>query len=105
MVLDDLSTKLVTINTHQGLYKFTRLPFGVASAPAIFQRAIDQVLQGIPHCICYLDDILVTGRSDAEHLANLEEVLRRLQEYGMVYALIGENAGSTKQWWNTWGTL
>ena len=82
-MLDDLSTKLVTINTHQGLYEFTRLPFGVASAPAIFQRAMDQVLQGIPHCICYLDDILVTGRSDAEHLANLEEVLRRLQEYGI----------------------
>ena len=47
------------------------------------QCAMDQVLQGIPHCICYLDDILVTGRSDAEHLVNLEEVLRRLQEYGI----------------------
>ena len=40
---------------------------------------MDQVLQGIPHCICYLDDILVTGCSDAEHMANLDEVLRCLQ--------------------------
>ena len=83
MKLDDESAKLVTINTHQGLYEFTRLPFGVASAPAVFQRAMDTVLQGIPHCICYLDDILVTGRSDKEHLRNLEEVLSRLRKYGI----------------------
>ena len=83
MKLDDESAKLVTINTNQGLYEFTRLPFGVASAPAVFQRAMDTVLQGIPHCICYLDDILVTGRSDKEHLRNLEEVLSRLRKYGI----------------------
>ena len=80
MKLDEKSTKLVTINTHKRLYEFTRLPFGVASAPAIFQRAMDTVLQGIPHC---MDDILVTGHSDAEHLKNIEEVLKHLEEYGI----------------------
>ena len=83
MKLDEKSAKLVAINTHKGLYEFTRLPFGVASVPAVFQRAMDTVLQGISHCICYLDDILVTGPSDTEHLKNLEEVLRRLKEYGI----------------------
>ena len=79
MLLDDESARLVTINTHQGLYECNRLPFGVASAPAVFQRAMDS----IPFVICYLDDILVTGRSDQEHLIHLEEVFRRLHEHGI----------------------
>ena len=83
MALDEESAKLVSINTHQGLYECTRLPFGVASAPAIFQRAMDAILQGIPHVVCYLDDILITGESEAQHLKNLEEVLCRLQENGL----------------------
>ena len=81
--LDEMSAKLTTINTHQVLYEYTRLPFGVASAPAIFQRIMDTILQGIPSVICYLDDILITGRNRAEHLRNLEEVLRRLQKHGV----------------------
>ena len=44
---------------------------------------MDSILQGIPHCICYLDDILVTGRSDSEHRRNLETVLKRLQKHGV----------------------
>ena len=83
ILLEDESAKLLTINTHQGLYQYTRLPFGVASAPALFQKAMDSILQGIPHCIFYVDDILVTGRSDAEHSKNLETVLQRLQKQGV----------------------
>ena len=62
MLLEDESSKLVAINTHQGLYEYTRLPFGVASAPAVFQRAMELILQRIPQVICYLDDILVFQR-------------------------------------------
>ena len=40
---------------------------------------MDSVLQGIPHVICYLYDILVTGDNRNEHL---EEVLNCLQQYG-----------------------
>ena len=52
----------MTINTHKGLYRVNRLPYGVASAPAIFQKLMDQVLQGIDGVIYYLDDILITGQ-------------------------------------------
>ena len=83
IMLDQESRKYVTINTHKGLYCYSRLPFGIASAPAIFQRAMDSILQGIPQVLCYLDDILITGANREEHLRNLEKVLSRLQEYGV----------------------
>ena len=80
--LDESSIPYVTVNTHQGLYQYTRLPFGVASAPAIFQRLMDTMLQGVPGVICYIDDILVTGTTSEEHLCNLGEVLKRLEDHG-----------------------
>ena len=69
--LDDESQKLVT-----------RLPFGITAASAIFQRAMDSLLQGIPNVVCYLDDILITGKTTSEHLQNLR-VLRRLKLYNL----------------------
>ena len=44
---------------------------------------MDTILQGIPQVVCYLDDILVTGVDDAEHLKNLEEVFQRLKHHGL----------------------
>ena len=76
MLLDDQSKGLVTINSHCGLYQYTRMPFRIVSAPAIFQRTMDIILQEIPHNIYSIDDILITGVDDQEHLANLEEVLQ-----------------------------
>jgi len=43
----------------------------------------DQVLQGLKQMVRYLDDILITGESAAEHLKNLEEVLARLEKFGL----------------------
>ena len=80
--LSEESRACVTINTHQGLYRYTRLPFGVSPAPAIFQGTMDAILQGVPHTVCFLDDILVTGSTQQEHLQNLEEVLKRLRDQG-----------------------
>ena len=81
--LDPDSRKYVTINTHRGLFTYNRLPFGVASAPSIFQRVMESVLQGIDGVCVYIDDILVTGRTEEEHLDHLQEVLSRLKEAGM----------------------
>ena len=67
---------VLTINTSRGLFQYNRLVFGIASAPAIWQRAIDQVLQGIPGVQCILDDITITGKTDTEHLEHLEAVLQ-----------------------------
>lgn len=83
LLLDEESKEYTVINTHRGLFRYNRLPFGISSSPAIFQRAIDSLLQSIPNVVVYLDDILVTGETDAKHLENLTEVLRRMSEAGL----------------------
>lgn len=80
--LDDSSASLTTVNTHIGLFRHRRLPFGISSAPAIFQRTIEQVLRGLPGVQVFLDDIIVTGSTPAEHLQNLEQVFDRLAKAG-----------------------
>lgn len=77
------SRKYLTITTHKGLFRYNRLPFGITSAPAIFQKTMDQVLQGLTNVHCFLDDMLVTGRDDAHHLENLKAVLKRLDQFGL----------------------
>ena len=76
------STKFTTINTHQGLYQYTRLPFGVSSSPGIYQRSMDDMLRGISGGCTYLDDLLIPGKNDNEHKKTLEAVLQRLSDAG-----------------------
>ena len=83
MPLDEESQKYVTINTHMGLFRYTRLPYGIASAPSMFQAQMEQVLQGIPGVLVFLDDILITGENEAVHLQRLDAVLQRLDAYGL----------------------
>ncbi|XP_041434034.1 uncharacterized protein LOC121398794 [Xenopus laevis] len=90
--LDPDSKPYLTINKHTVLFQYQRLPFGESTAPAIFQHAMDQILQGIDHVVCFLDDILITGSSAEEHLALLDKVLSKLkasevQDHGNADAL------------------
>ena len=62
--------KFTTINTHEGLFQYNRLPFGVSLVPRIFQRT--------------MDDILVSKKDDNNHFANLEAALKRLSEAGLL---------------------
>ena len=81
--LDDESKRDVVINTSKGLFQYDRLPFGISSAPGIFQRVMENLLRGIPKVVVYLDDILITGSDDAEHLDHLSEVLSRMLQAGL----------------------
>ena len=64
VLLDEESRKYVTINTHLGLFRYTRLPFGVASSPAIFQKIMDSVMNGLQGVGGILDDLIITGSND-----------------------------------------
>ena len=68
----DPDSKKLTINTHKGLFQFGRLLFGISTAPSIFQRLMENLLQGLPNVCVYIDNILVSGISEADHMQKLE---------------------------------
>ena len=84
MLMDEDSQKLLTINTPKGLFRLRRLIYGVASASGLWQKSMEQVLQGLDGVKVILDDMLVFGATKEEHLRNLENVLKRLSEAGLV---------------------
>lgn len=73
--------EILTISTHKGLYQPNRLMYGVASAPGIWQRKIEQILQDIEGVSVFFDDIKITAPTDALHLQRLEAVLKRLSDH------------------------
>ena len=83
LIFDDESRKSVVINTQKGLFRYTRVTYGIASSPGILQRVVDNFLQGIREVATYLDDILITGATEEEHLKTSEEVLDRLAKAGL----------------------
>lgn len=82
--LSESSQPITCINTHKGLYKFTRLVFGLSPAPAIFQRIMETLLSGLDGVLLMMDDILVTGNTKEQHLDRLHQVFRRLENAGLV---------------------
>lgn len=74
LVLDEETRDVMTFITHRGLYRFKRLPFGLVSAPEIFQRAMDEILADCEGCYWYLDDVVIEGSTDMEHNARLNKV-------------------------------
>ena len=55
------SRHITAFNTHDGLFQYRRVPFGLASAGAACQKLLDKLLEGIPGCEHYLDDIVCVG--------------------------------------------
>ena len=79
MGVEEESQGYLTIKTHQGLYRYNRQVFEVASAPAIWQRSVGRILEGLEGTSC----MTITGRDDEEHLDHLEKVLNRLKKHGL----------------------
>ncbi|KAK3773717.1 hypothetical protein RRG08_001446 [Elysia crispata] len=55
--LEEDSKPYVTISTHIGLFRYNRMPYGIASGPAIFQ----EILSDIEGVQVFIDDIRLTG--------------------------------------------
>ena len=70
-----------SLDLRSGYYH--RVPFGLAQAPAYFQKLINDILKGCNFAMGYLDDIIIYSRSEKEHLEHLEEIFRRLKAAGL----------------------
>ena len=81
--LDPETAKLTTFITPSGRFYYKRLPFGISSAPEIFQRTVEEILAGVPNVICYFDDILVYSEDSTAHEAHLENALTKLDAVGL----------------------
>uniref|UniRef100_A0A5S6Q5I1 RNA-directed DNA polymerase n=1 Tax=Trichuris muris TaxID=70415 RepID=A0A5S6Q5I1_TRIMR len=79
--LHEDSRDLTAFITHDGLFRFRRVPYGLSSAPSAFLKIMTEILQGLPGVVCYLDDLVVFGQSTYEHDRNLDAVIHRLQQY------------------------
>ena len=98
---DSAKPKSAFVLSSLGKYHFNRVPFGLAQAPAYFQKLISDVLKGCNFAMgyfqklindvligCnfamgYLDDIIIFSRSEKEHLEHLEEIFSRLKAAGL----------------------
>ena len=68
-----------------GFYEFTRMPFGLCNTPAMFQHLMQNTLGelNLTYCVIYLDDVIVFGRTEEEHLEHLCVVFERFQEFNL----------------------
>ena len=80
--LDEASRQVTTFTTHAGIRRYKRLLFGVNAAAEIFQNTISEILSDIPGVRNLSDDIIVFGKTQAEHDSSLQATLKRLEERG-----------------------
>jgi len=83
--LDQKSREFTAFITPIGLYQYRRVPFGFINSPAIFQRAINEILRPglFSKCVAYVDDILIFGKDAQEHDRNLQWVLDRCRMFNL----------------------
>ena len=80
MVLSKESIPKSAFVSSFGKWEFKRCPFGLAQAPAYFQRLINEVLSGLTFAFGYLDDILVYSTDMETHLEHLWKLFIKLRE-------------------------
>ena len=89
LLLDPDSREKTAFRGPYGLYQFTRLPQGLATAPAIFQTAMNEMLADLKNtcALAYMDDVLVFSRTLEEHIIHLRQVFERISAFGLKMSL------------------
>ena len=79
-LVDDSAKKYTAFTTHQGSFEFNRMPFGLCNAGATFQRAMQELLEGLEYARSFIDDIIISSETFEEHLVHLRKVLEKLRK-------------------------
>ncbi|GFS69044.1 retrovirus-related Pol polyprotein from transposon opus [Nephila pilipes] len=83
--LDEVSSEICTCNTPFGRYKFNKLPFGIVSAPEVFQKENQKLFGDIEGIEIYFDDIIVAGCNEDSHDAIMSKVLERARSLNIKF--------------------
>ena len=94
--LEESSCELTTFITPLGRYCFKRDPFGITSAPEIFQRKMTELLSDIDGVDVIIDDILIYGKTMQGHDARLNRVMEHIKQSGLKLNRESVNSGSRK---------
>lgn len=96
---DKEKTAFVTLD---GLFEFSVMPFGLCNAPATFERFMDTIFRGLRWeiCMCYLDDVVIYGKTFHEHNQRLEVILDCLQHVGLILILSAISANAKHLSWD-----
>lgn len=85
IAMEDKDIKKTAFATRRNQYEYCRMPFGLCGAPATFQRTMSLILrkENWIHCLIYLDDIIIFGKSIEQHNERLRSVMQRIRESGL----------------------
>jgi hypothetical protein len=72
-----------SFSTNEGHWAYKRMPFGLKTAPATFQRMMNTALSGLigTRCFLYLDDLVIYASSLVDHYRKLRGVFKRLRKH------------------------
>lgn len=84
IVLKESCRHLTAFRTDQGLYEYNVMPMGLANAPAMFQKAMNDMLRPFMNkfVTVYMDDIIIYSKNMEEHADHLKQVLEVMSKYG-----------------------
>jgi transposase InsO family protein len=73
--------------THRGLFEYKTMPFGLKTAPALFQQFMDKVLGGLrwTAALCYIDDVIIFSDSVEEHAEHVRKILKSAIAVGLKF--------------------
>ena len=84
--VEEGSREVTAFTTEFGLHQWTRQPFGLKTSPATFQRIMEDLLKGMSwkQVMIYLDDVILFSKSTDQHLRDLEELLQKFRDGGLM---------------------